>query len=166
MSKVVLGVDPGYRNLGLAVVQLSGNPKILWSDSISVGTHEHGMSFSKVLVPKLEQLDIHFGINSIAMETPPFIQRQIKTSALLWAVGSIIFTWGHMQGKERKHCSPIAIKRGVSKVLGIPWNRKFIPKKNQVKEVVQKVFGSAPRTSHENDAVLAALLLYSKLIYG
>jgi Holliday junction resolvasome RuvABC endonuclease subunit len=122
------------------------------------------MSFSKVLVPKLDEIEMRFNLTGIAMETPPFIQRQIKTSALLWAVGSIIFTWGHMQGKRRKHCSPITLKRGVSKALGLTWNRKFIPKKAQVKEVVQRIFGEAPRTSHENDAVLAAILLYSEII--
>jgi len=168
-DSIILGVDPGYRNLGLAVVRLSEGgirAEVLWSDSFSVGSAEHGMAFHKVLVPKLEELALRYNFAGVAMETPPFIQRQIKTSALLWAVGAIIWTWGHLRGLTLRHCSPIAIKRAVCRALGLPWNRKFIPKKAQVKETICHctLTGQGLRTSHENDAALAAILLYGSII--
>lgn len=165
---IVLGVDPGYRNLGLSIVRVSEDgkaAKVLHSENMSVGKATAPMAFTKFLWPKLEHLNAEHGpIEAVASETPPFIMGQIKTTAFLWAVSSIIVAWAHTNGVTFRHASPLSLKKAVCRVAGRKWDRKFIPKKGEVREVVQGITAESGRTSHENDATLAALLMFSKTI--
>ncbi len=165
---IVLGVDPGYRNLGLSVVRITANgkaAKVLHSENMSVGKATAPMAFTKFLWPKLEALNAEHGpIEAVASETPPFIMGQIKTTAFLWAVSSIIVAWSHTNNITFRHASPLSLKKAVCRVAGREWSRKFIPKKSEVKEVVQAITADTGQTSHENDATLAALLMFSKTI--
>lgn len=162
---IVLGIDPGYRNLGLAILRVSEfKAEHLWSETWSVGSSSSGINFAKLLWPRLEKLDMRFDIEAIASETPPFIMRQIKTTALLWAVSTVITSWAVHRGIPFKHAAPIALKRGTSRALKLPWNPKYIPKKKDIKLVVKQYCDTSGRTNHEDDAALAAILLYTKLI--
>ena len=164
---IVLGVDPGYRNLGLSIVEISGDgkkAKVLYSKNVSVGKATAPMMFTKFLWPRLVALHKEYGIEAVASETPPFIMGQIKTTAFLWAVGSIIVAWAHNEGVPFKHASPISLKRGVCRALELPWDRKFIPKKKDVKAAVRRITGDCGSTSHEDDATLAAILMFSEVI--
>ena len=162
---IVLGIDPGYRNLGLAVLGVSDfGEERLRSGTWCVGPADKGVDFAKLLWPRLEKLDLQYNIEAIATETPPFIQRQIKTTALLWAESSVIAAWAVHRGISVEHASPIAIKRATARALKLPWNRKFIPKKRDIKLVVKQYCDTSGRTNHEDDAALAAILLYTKLI--
>lgn len=165
---IVLGVDPGYRNLGLSVVEVSEDKraiKILHSENMSVGKATAPMAFTKFLWPKLETLNEKYGpIEAVASETPPFIMSQIKTTAFLWAVSSIIVAWAHSKGIPFRHASPLSLKRAVCRAFQRKWDRKFIPKKSEVKLLVSKFAGESGKTSHENDATLAAMLLFSETI--
>lgn len=165
---IVLGVDPGYRNLGLALVRVNedGNEaEIIHSKNMSVGKATAPLAFTKFLWPELERLQAEYGpIEAIASETPPFIMGQIKTTAFLWAVSSIIVAWSHHNKLAFRHASPISLKRAVCRALERPWDKKFIPRKSEVKLVIDKLTGQPCATSHENDAALAALVMFSKLI--
>jgi Holliday junction resolvasome RuvABC endonuclease subunit len=164
---IVLGVDPGYRNLGLSVVLIAEDgtkAKVLHSRSMSVGNATAPMAFTKFLWPVLEELNQRFTIDAIASETPPIIVGQIKTTAYLWAVSSIIVAWAHSKGAAFRHASPMSLKMAVCRGLGREWDRKDIPKKSEVKRLIQLLLGDASATSHENDATLAALTMFSKLI--
>ena len=165
---IVLGVDPGYRNLGLSIVRVSEDGKVaevLHSENMSVGTATAPMAFTKFLWPKLVALNETYGpIEAVASETPPFIMGQIKTTAFLWAVSSIIVAWSYSVGIPFRHASPLSLKKAVCRAVDKKWNQKFIPKKSEVKEVVQSITANTGRTSHENDATLAALLMFSKTI--
>ena len=165
---IVLGVDPGYRNLGLSIVRMSADgkaAKVLHSENMSVGKATAPMAFTKFLWPKLEQLNAEFGpIEAVASETPPFIMGQIKTTAFLWAVSSIIVAWSHSKGVPFRHAAPLSLKKAVCRAVGKDWNKKFIPKKSEVKEAVQSITATTGTTSHEADATLAALLMFSKTI--
>jgi len=165
---IVLGIDPGYRNLGLALLRINSDgsgAELLYSKSMSVGKVTAPMSFTKFLWPALDRLNDKFGpIEAVASETPPFIMGQIKTTAFLWAVSSIIVAWAHVNKLPFRHSSPIALKRAVCRASGETWNRKFIPKKRDVRNLITQLIGDTGATSHENDAALAALLMFSKLI--
>ena len=165
---IVLGVDPGYRNLGLSVVRISADgqaAKVVYSENMSVGKATAPMAFTKFLWPRLEELDKQYGpIEAVASETPPFIVGQIKTTAFLWAVSSIIVAWAHSRGTPFRHASPLSLKKAVCRAVGKEWDRKFIPKKSEVKSVVKSITASDSVTSHESDATLAALLMFSKTI--
>lgn len=164
---IILGVDPGYRNLGLSIVRISDEGqkvKILHSKNKSVGSATAPMAFTKFLWPDLEEMHAKYGFDGIASETPPFIMGQIKTTAYLWAVSSIIVAFAHANDIPFRHASPISLKRAVSRVLELPWNRKFIPKKSDVGSAVERLCGMKCVTSHENDAALAAALMFSEAI--
>jgi Holliday junction resolvasome RuvABC endonuclease subunit len=165
---IVLGVDPGYRNLGLCLVKISDDgkaAKLLWSESSAVGKATQPLMFVRFLWPKLERLHKEYGpIQAIASETPPFIMGQIRTTAFLWAVSTIIVSWAHHHSIPFRHAAPLSLKRAVCRALDKPFDRKAIPKKSEVKETVQTLLGECCRTSHENDAALAALLMFSKLV--
>ena len=164
---IVLGVDPGYRNLGLSIVKISADGKavkVLYSENMSVGKATAPMLFTKFLWPALSRLSKKYEIEAIASETPPFIMGQIRTTAFLWAVSSIIVSWAHAHGIPFKHSSPISLKRAVARALELPWSRKFMPKKADVKAAVKRLCGEACSTSHENDATLAAIMMFSNAI--
>ena len=111
-----------------------------------------------------DDLEDYGPIEAVASETPPFIMGQIKTTAFLWAVSSIIVAWAHAKQIPFRHAAPLSLKKAVCRAVGKSWNRKFIPKKSEVKEVVRSITASDSVTSHENDATLAALLMFSKTI--
>lgn len=165
---IILGVDPGYRNLGLSIVQVSEDGKaatIIHSQNMSVGKATAPMTFTKFLWPELERLNEEYGpIDGVASETPPFIMGQIKTTAFLWAVSSIIVAWSHSRKIAFRHASPLSLKKAVCRAVGKEWDRKFIPKKREVKEVVKSITASSCHSSHESDATLAAILMFSKII--
>jgi Holliday junction resolvasome RuvABC endonuclease subunit len=165
---IILGVDPGYRNLGLSIVRITDDKKgikVLFSENMSVGKATAPMAFAKYLWPELERLNAEYGpIEGVASETPPFIMGQIKTTAFLWAVSSIIVAWAHSKELAFRHASPISLKKAVCRALDIDWDRKFIPKKSQVKRAVQHITSECSKTSHENDATLAAIMMFSEAI--
>ena len=165
---IVLGVDPGYRNLGLTLVRISADQsaaKVVFSQNMSVGKATAPMAFTKFLWPELERLNKEYGpIEAVASETPPFIMGQIKTTAFLWAVSSIIVAWTHAREIPFRHASPLSLKKAVCRATGKEWNRKFIPKKSEVNALIEQLTGERCHSSHENDAALAAILMFSKAI--
>jgi len=165
---IVLGVDPGYRNLGLSLVYVAPDgdaAKVIFSRNMSVGKATAPMAFTKFLWPELEHLNKEYGpIEAVASETPPFIMGQIKTTAFLWAVSSIIVAWAHVQGIPFRHAAPLSLKKAACRITGKEWDRKSIPKKSEVKRAVELITASSSKTSHESDATLAALLMFSKTI--
>ena len=52
----------------------------------------------------------------------------------------------------------------AARILGISWDKKKIPKKSNIKEAIIELCDTCPDTSHEADAVLAVLVLFSDLI--
>ena len=163
----VLGVDPGYRNLGLCILEIhprKGSARRLWSKSISVGTPNNGLAFVKFLWPVLEDLHKEYNIQGVATETPPFIKARPKISGLLWGIGTIIAVWAYLKGIPFRHAMPLTLKRACCAIVGRPYEQKDIPRKSEIKIAIAKVLGDTGKTSHENDALLAALLLYTDLI--
>lgn len=164
----ILGVDPGYRNLGLCLVDISSSGKAaqrVYSTNMSVGRATAPLAFTKFLWPELDRIHrVHGPIEGIASETPPFIMGQIKTTAFLWAVSSIVVAWSHVNKTAFRHASPISLKRATCRGLGREWDKRYIPKKSEVKQLIVQLLGESAGTSHENDAALAALLMFSKMI--
>jgi len=161
----ILGVDPGYRNLGLAVIDVSGpRPTLVWSARKSIGSPDSGLAFVRFLWPILEELHTVYDIQGVATETPPFIMTRVKISSLLWSITTIIATWAFVRGIPLRHIMPLNLKRACCRALGRKYDRKAIPKKKEVRAAVSSILGSHGKTSHEDDAALAAILLYTKYI--
>ena len=163
----VLGVDPGYRNLGLCILEIhprNGSARKLWSGTVSIGTPNNGLAFVKFLWPKLEELNQKYNIQGVATETPPFIKARPKISSLLWGIGTIIAVWAYLKDIPFRHAMPLTLKRACCAIVGRPYEQKNIPRKSEIKTAIAKVLGDTGKTSHENDALLAALLLYTDLV--
>ena len=158
----VLGIDPGFRNLGLTIVDLK-SMTILHSENMTVGHSENIISFVKFLYPKLTELHKQYNFQGIGAESPPFIMKQIKTTAGLWAVMSIVMSWAFERDIPFRHASPISLKRAVVSYNGDQWNKKKIPKKREIKVVVKKLYGDCCKTSHEDDAALAAAVTFGEM---
>ena len=158
----VLGIDPGFRNLGLTIVDLK-SMTILHSENMTVGHSDNILSFIKFLHPKLTQLHKEYNFMGIGAETPPFIMKQIKTTAGLWAVVSIIVSWAYERNIPFRHASPISLKRAVVQINEGQWNRKKIPKKAEVKVAIKKLYNNCCKTSHEDDAALAAAVTFGEI---
>ena len=163
---IILGIDPGYRNLGISIVRLrqKKEPNILYSKNVNLGDAHQPLNFVKLLVPRLDELNKKYGIDAVASESPPYILKRIKTTVGLWTVSSTIATWAEMRGIPFRHASPITLKRATARILGLKWNQKAIPKKAVVKDAIMEICDTCPNTSHETDAVLAVLVLFSNLI--
>jgi len=163
---IILGVDPGYRNLGLCIVRLrkGRDPHILETENVSLGDAHQPLNFVKLLLPRLKDLDDRYGIDAVASESPPYIMKRIKTTVGLWVVSSTIAAWAELAGIPFRHTSPLSLKRATCRILGLKWQQKKIPKKSEVKEAVTSLLGTCGKTSHENDAILAVLVLFSKMI--
>mgnify|MGYP003108403103 CR=1 FL=1 len=163
---IVLGIDPGYRNLGISVVRLrkGKEPNILYSTNLNLGDAHQPLNFVKLLLPRLNALNKKYGIDAVASESPPYIMKRVKTTAGLWTVSAIIATWAELKGISFRHASPISLKRATARVLGVKFETKKMPKKSAIKEAVMQLCDTCPDTSHEADSILAALVLYSNLI--
>jgi Holliday junction resolvasome RuvABC endonuclease subunit len=157
--KIVLGIDPGYKNLGICVVNVETR-EIIHSENFTVGGDSNIMGFSKKLWPKLEELYTEYGFEAIGTETPPFIMRQIKITTGLWAVSSIINAWATYRELEMKHIAPITIKKRAVAIMGGVWDPKNVPRKPYIRKVVEQLTGAHGTSNHDDDAILAALLLY------
>lgn len=153
---LVLGLDPGFRNLGMAVVSVSGeSAEVTWSTNLHVGDGDGPQHYSKTLVPYLNRIYDEFRFEAVGAETPPFIQQQIKTTALLHRVFGNIECWAYERDLPVRYIMPTGIKARARALTG-----ETNPKENSkalIRAAVERlVHGKARRTNHENDAVFAA----------
>lgn len=153
---LTLGVDIGFRNCGLCVASVSaGSAEVAWSTNLHVGDSDHPQHYSRTLVPYLNRIYDEFHFEALGAETPPFIQQQIKTTALLHRVFGHIECWAYERGLPIKYIPPTGIKAAARELTGCA-----DPKENSKRlirlAVEQLVGGKARRTNHENDAVFAA----------
>jgi len=163
---IILGIDPGYRNLGVSVVRLrhKKDPNILFSKNVNLGDAHQPLNFVKLLLPQLDALNKKYGIDAVASESPPYIMKRIKTTVGLWTVSTTIAAWAEINGIPFRHAAPITLKRATARILGLKWDRKKMPKKSGIKEAIMELCDTCPDTSHEADAVLAVIVLFSNLI--
>ena len=154
---LVLGMDPGYRNLGLAVLDFKAaqKPELVWSDCLCAGSDKSPLRFPQHVWPTLQEIDLHYNIQAVFTETPPYLS-VVKTSALVWSAATVVGAWAASKDLPYEGCSPIELKKTVAHVLGVKWNRKFMPTKGEVGAAAHKIYGAKARTSHENDAALVA----------
>lgn len=157
MTTTALGIDVGFTNLGLAVVDMGPDApvSVAWSQNVYVGDSGHPQHFSKTLVPYLNNIYAEYQFTCIGAETPPFIVGQIKTTALLHRVFGNIECWAHERGLPVRYVAPMAIKRRAQRLVGETDKKRT--EKALIREAVERlVGGKARRTNHENDAAFAA----------
>jgi Holliday junction resolvasome RuvABC endonuclease subunit len=170
---IVLGVDPGYTNLGLSVVELdragglTSLRRVLHSENMEVGQATRPLRFAGNLATKLQSLHENYGpIEAIGMESPTYIQSQIRTTALLWHVVGILLGWAETRDIPYRSRTPMELKRVVSDVLELRWDRRNPPSKKLVIRGMATLLGCPSReleSSHEADSILAAFACWGML---
>lgn len=159
---IVLGIDPGYANLGLSVFDTERN-RVLEGVCVRAGSVDAPQNFGKRLGPLLEAMHERHTIEAIALEGYPIFPRNPRTTRGIWAATSSVLGWGSAYGFDVKSQRPIALKKHCADVLGIKWNRSFMPTKNQMAEAVEKITGRpAHKIDHVNDATIAAHACYGQ----
>jgi len=163
----VLAFDPGYANLGIAVVDIKEGAKqrslqrVIYSQNMRVGSAFHPLKFADSLWPELEQIyAMHGPFEGIAAETPTFIMKRVRTTALIWHVVGVIRAWSVLKKIRFRHHSPVQLKKFAAHLAEIPFNRKKMMTKAQIGKMIAKLLGEKRGSNHENDAVLAAIACY------
>jgi len=157
---IVLGIDPGYANLGLSVFDTETN-KVLEGVCVRAGDVNRPHRFAQRVVPLLEAMHGRNKVEAVALEGFPIFPRNAKGTAGIWAATSTVLGWAACYDMEIKMQRPIALKQHCAKVLGKPWNRNFMATKAEMGEAVAKITGKAPhKIDHVNDATMAAHACY------
>ena len=167
---LILGIDPGYRSLGLALVDTE-NGDIVCSKTIDCGTNP--LTQHKLLNLALDDLlDDHPDIELVATERPPFgfagSKTGGKTACLMWWVLGGLGSWAARRKIPLRDITPTALKNFAVATIGKryeDWPQKGKYKTRSEKkwgmaEAVKKLTGANEHSSdHEADAVLAAFAL-------
>ena len=163
----VISIDPGYANFGLAVVDIKEGAKkksllrVIYSANIRVGSAFHPLKFSDRLWPELEQVyATHGPFEGASSETPTFIMKRVRTTALIWHATGIFRAWCTHRGIRFRHHTPVQLKKFAAHIVGKPFNRKKMMKKSEIGKMVKDLLGEKRGSNHENDAVLAAMACY------
>ena len=154
---IILGVDPGYRNLGLSVVD-TRRQKVLHSQNYAVGYSDRWRVMPGRVDDILDQIYEKYPFEAVAYEDPPMLNNK-NTTAKLWFVMGAVLGWAAAHGLEARGCAPKIIKWVAQDILGeVRHPRAKVPK-STIKDAVELWTGakSAASANHEDDATLAAI---------
>lgn len=163
---LVLGVDPGTRQLGLSLVDTSAQ-KVL--RTVCIDTGRDNAVRQRLLRVQLE--DFLQGVlpELVATETPPHGFAGSKnggaTACGLWYILGGIAFWAAEMRIPISMVSPAQLKLYAARTIDIPYNEwegksgSRSKKKWGIKEAVSQLTGTDNPTDHEADAVLAAFAL-------
>lgn len=160
--KPKLGVDPGFSNLGLAVVD-GETQAVLESRCHLIGHRKDYASWPSFVRKLIQEMQSRWGFDGIAIEAPPVFNdkpRNLETTNLLWyACGLVLGACESTAGI--KVVSASVVKKHTALVQGTTWSKNSVPTKTEVRAVMQLVYpGAALRSSHEADAAMLATLAW------
>lgn len=152
-----LGVDPGFANLGLCVID-DESPRILASRCISLGHRKDYASWHVHAQRVLKGLAETYNIDGIAMEAPPVLHDEEVTRLLWYTCGLVLGAIG-LKGSARI-ISASVVKKHTAQVLGVSWNKDNVPTKSEVRASIETIYGTRLTTSHEADAAMIATIVF------
>ena len=167
---LILGIDPRYRSLGLAIVDTEKGD-IVCTSTVDCGTNP--MTQHKLLTQGLDELvNSYPNVELVATERPPYgfagSRTGGKTACQMWWV---LGGGGSCAARRRipmRDITPTALKNFAETPIGkkyVEWPTKGRHKTRSEKkwgmaEAVKKLTGANEHSSdHEADAVLAAFAL-------
>jgi Holliday junction resolvasome RuvABC endonuclease subunit len=164
---LVLGVDPGQRNLGLALVNVA-TKEVLVTAHVDCGSSPYAMH--KALSRALNKMFSEHPLPSrVATENAPFgfSGRGYggKTACYLWNIMGGIGYWATNNGIPMNGIAPKALKTYAAKLVGVPyahWKGSNDRERSKwgISKAIKDLTGSDPSCSdHEADAILVAFAL-------
>ena len=166
---LVLGIDPGFRSLGLALVDTAAG-EVLATRTVDCGQVYYAQH--KTVNRALEELFEEFPLpQRVATENVPngFAGKGSggRTACTMhWVLGGVGL-WAAQHGIPMAGIAPKALKTFACKVIGVPYTSWKGAKGSRaqakwgISEAVKVLTGSDESSSdHEADAVLAAFALH------
>lgn len=149
--ETIIGIDPGYRNVGWAILQQDesrsyGTPTIIDAGSIETEGKEIAVCLDEIDRDMTELLQL-FSVTSSAIETP-FFDRNIPTAGNVHQAAGIITL--HLFRATQK--PPIALHQAQWK----SWCGSGRASKSDIKDFVRSIFDWDCHTDHESDAIAIA----------
>jgi len=160
---MILSVDPGVVNCGIALVDLTG--RVVWADSWELGEF-HSATYTGMFERFCALLDVQFGHEAprgwtCLIERQPLVENS-RTSRLCQALEHCVWTYFRMQGAlEVRFCSPADVRKRCRKLLGAaaPGGKGWYANKLLSEAAYHHTCGAAAPGDHNvADAVLQALL--------
>lgn len=164
----ILGVDPAYVSLGLAVVEFTGNasPSVIHSATVRAGYKGSIVPYAASVMPKLDGLMVRYGpFLGIASETPPIIMAKPQVSACIYGAMGVVYAWGFLNRLLVREVHPVTLKHRAGELSGIKYKSGATRAKRKapIKAAVETALGKgacADMTDHEIDAIMAALCAF------
>ena len=153
---LVLGIDPGYANLGLSVFDTERN-RVVEGVTLRAGNIDQPHRFAERIVPVLEAMHERHTIEAVGIEGLPIFPRAARSTGGIWAATSVCLGWAACRSLPVRKKTPIQLKQHCSLVLDEKWSRSFMATKAQMAEAVETITGRpAHKSDHTNDATMAA----------
>lgn len=155
MKQIIIGIDPGSYNLGIAIISIAGD--FIYSETIKVPSKLSEVARLAYIKGKIRSLlrrilyssEFNFcKINKILYEDP-HIQNSSVTKLLSQVIGAIATEIYEQTSIEAKPVSPISARTN----LGLKKNSS----KDDVRNRIEQIIGKDNLSQHEIDAVLIAL---------
>lgn len=159
---LLLGIDPGYSNLGLAVIQVTNNgPRVVHTTCVTIGKRGNPRGFLGPTQRHMNEI-LKYNFIAWATEAPPTVPNRV-TANLLWFSTGLIWSQIYKKvGINPAIVAPARIKTHTARVLGIKSSKHWSPGKELVGQAVS-ILTEEPadqRTNHENDAIMAAIAAF------
>lgn len=164
---IVLGIDPGFRHLGLALVDIS-NKRVLATATVDCGSSYYAQhkAVNRALT---KMFATHPLPDRVATENVPFgfAGRGAggKTACTMhWVIGGLGM-WAARQGIPIGGIAPKALKTYAAKLVGVPYSQwqganDRARTKWGISQALKGILGTDPScTDHEADAILVAFAL-------
>tara|TARA_R100000458_G_C8223531_1_gene207199 strand:- start:440 stop:991 length:552 start_codon:yes stop_codon:yes gene_type:complete len=156
---LLLGVDPGYSNLGLAIVQVTKDgPRVVYTTCVTLGKRGDTKGFVKKTQQVIDNI-CSYPFVAWATEAPPTVPNRV-TANLLWYSTGLIWAGVFRHKELLPHLvAPSRIKAHTARILGIKASKHWSPGKELVGQATALLTDqeSDKRTNHENDAIMAAI---------
>lgn len=171
----VLAIDPGTKNLGVCVFR--GNEgryeevieTVLFQDTFNLGDMKTYRQWHKKLLPLLDDLVENYGaFDMVVFEEPTEIKGNPVVSSRIWYVYGLIRAWAVGSGVHPDNLrakTPLQLKDTARYLMRTRLKSQpeaQNPSKEEISKMLRSLGIPTARSSHENDATLAALAVLGR----
>ena len=159
---LLLGIDPGYSNLGLAIIKVTDEgPRVVKTWCVTIGKRGDTKGFLKTTQRIIDEV-CNYEFVGWATEAPPTVPNRVTANLLWYSTGLIWASIFRHKGLLPKLVAPARIKAHTARILGIKASKHWSPGKELVGQATALLTEepSDSRTNHENDAVMSAIAAF------
>ena len=159
---LLLGIDPGYSNLGLAIIKYTKDgPRVVETWCVTIGKRGDTPGFLKKTQAIIDEI-CAYPFVGWATESPPTVPNRVTANLLWYSTGLIWAGIYRHKGMLPQQVAPARIKSHTARILGIKATKHWSPGKELVGQATALLTEepSDGRTNHENDAIMAAIAAF------